>query len=57
MIWLVKKLSLGTWQLALGTDVSWNGRDDRGEEVSGGVYFLKLNTDKYTSTKKLLLVR
>jgi len=54
---LVKKLSLGTWQLALGTDVSWNGRDDRGEEVSGGVYFLKLNTDKYTSTKKLLLVR
>ncbi|MCK4232862.1 T9SS type A sorting domain-containing protein, partial [candidate division WOR-3 bacterium] len=39
---LVKDFSLGTGHLALGTVVTWDGRDDRGRDVTSGIYFLKL---------------
>jgi len=37
--------------------VIWNGRNDRGEEVAGGIYFYRLTTSQNTKTLKLLLLK
>ena len=37
--------------------VTWDGRDNIGNTVIGGVYIIKLNTGSYTETRKVLLVR
>jgi flagellar hook assembly protein FlgD len=34
--------------------VTWDGRDDRGREVSSGVYFYQLQTEESTSVKKMV---
>jgi hypothetical protein len=35
----------------------WNGKDEHERAVAEGVYFYTLQTDKYNSTKKLILTR
>ncbi|HNT52497.1 MAG TPA: FlgD immunoglobulin-like domain containing protein, partial [Candidatus Syntrophosphaera sp.] len=37
--------------------VSWDGRDDNGSPVSSGVYFYKMHAGKYSSTKKMILMK
>jgi flagellar hook assembly protein FlgD len=37
--------------------VHWNSRDDNGNEVASGVYFYKIETPKYSETKKMVLLR
>lgn len=37
--------------------VQWDGRDDAGREVSGGVYFLRLQAGNSVQTRKMLLIR
>jgi hypothetical protein len=37
--------------------VVWNGRDDNGSSVSSGVYFYKMNAGKYSSTRKMILMK
>ena len=37
--------------------VIWNGSDDRGYEVSSGVYFIVLKADSIVSCKKILLMK
>lgn len=37
--------------------VHWNGRDDNGNEVASGVYFYKIETPKYSESKKMVLLR
>jgi flagellar hook assembly protein FlgD len=36
---------------------TWNGKDEKGFDVSSGIYFYKLNSKEYSETKKMLLVR
>ena len=36
---------------------TWNGKDDKGYDVSSGIYFYKLNSQEFSATKKMLLVR
>jgi len=36
---------------------SWNGRDDAGSNVSSGVYFYRLESEKFSMSKKMLLIR
>jgi hypothetical protein len=35
----------------------WEGRDDSGREVAGGLYFLQLVSDTQVDTRKMMLVR
>jgi hypothetical protein len=37
--------------------VSWNGTDDRGRPVGSGVYFYKVKSGSFTSTKKMILIK
>lgn len=37
--------------------VQWDGRDEAGREVSGGVYFLRLQAGNSVQTRKMLLIR
>ena len=38
-------------------NITWNGKDDYGQEVSSNVYFYRMKTGRYTSTKKMLLLK
>lgn len=37
--------------------VIWDGRDERGEIVSSGVYFLNMTTGEFKRTQKILLIK
>lgn len=37
--------------------VQWNGQDQFGKAVSAGLYFYQLRTEKFTQTKKMLLLK
>jgi hypothetical protein len=45
-------------RLAAGRHLyDWNGVDDKGNKVPGGVYFCRLGVDGHTQTRKLVLLR
>ena len=37
--------------------VIWNGTDDHGLSVGSGVYLYRMQTDDFTSTKKMVLIK
>ena len=37
--------------------VYWDGRNQKGESVSSGVYFYTLNTENYTQTRRMVIVK
>ncbi len=37
--------------------IYWDGRNEKGESVSSGVYFYTLNTDTYTQTRRMVIVK
>lgn len=37
--------------------INWNSLDDQGNAVSTGVYFFKISSGKFTSSKKMILIR
>ena len=38
-------------------EVIWDGRDDKGEEVSSGIYFYKLKTKGFSQMKRMVLLK
>ncbi len=46
-----EKLDAGSHQ------VVWNGKDNNGKNASSGVYFYRLKSGNYTSTKKMILLK
>ena len=45
-------------ELAAGAhQVVWDGKDDSGKPVGSGIYFYKLKSGNYTSTKKMILMK
>jgi hypothetical protein len=38
-------------------EADWDGTDDRGRRVAGGVYFYRLEADGYSQTKRMTLVK
>ncbi len=37
--------------------INWNGKDDLNNSVNSGIYFLKLTSEKFSSTKKMILLK
>ena len=37
--------------------IVWDGRDENGNAASSGIYFYKVKTGRYTSTKKMILMK
>ncbi|MFB3844219.1 MAG: FlgD immunoglobulin-like domain containing protein [Candidatus Cloacimonadaceae bacterium] len=37
--------------------IEWNGRDNRNNIVSSGLYFIRIEQDNTSSTKKMMLLR
>ncbi|MCK4312243.1 MAG: T9SS type A sorting domain-containing protein [Candidatus Cloacimonetes bacterium] len=37
--------------------IVWDGKDNTGRNVSSGVYFYKMKAEKYSSTKKMILMK
>jgi hypothetical protein len=37
--------------------IEWDGRDASGNQVASGMYFYKANADKFSATKKMLLMK
>ena len=37
--------------------IDWNGKNDRGLSVSGGVYFYSIQSKKFTQTNKMILLK
>ncbi len=37
--------------------ITWSGCDGNGEQVVSGIYFYRLTTDNFTTTKKMILLR
>ncbi len=38
-------------------DVQWNGIDEKGTKTSSGIYFYKMKAGRYTSLKKMILMK
>lgn len=47
----------GGYHLTRERAVYWDGRNQKGEPVSSGVYFYTLNTDTYTETRRMVIVK
>ena len=51
-------VTLADEQLTAGTHIyTWRGKDSKGQNVSSGIYFYRLTTDKTSLTKKMLLLK
>jgi hypothetical protein len=37
--------------------VTWNGRDDTGNEVSSGIYFYRMVADEFVATQRVILLK
>ncbi len=38
-------------------EITWNGTDQNGDQVSSGVYFYKLESDNFSETKKMIMLK
>ena len=52
----VRELKIENLKLKIN-EIVWNGKDDNNQPVSSGIYFYKLEAAKYTSTKKMILMK
>ncbi|MEO8086803.1 MAG: T9SS type A sorting domain-containing protein [Bacteroidota bacterium] len=53
---LVKTFAIGEMQKGV-QQIEWNATDEKGNALDAGIYFLKLETENYSETKKLSVVR
>ncbi len=52
----VKTLASGTYEAGMHVIV-WDGTNDAGEVVSSGLYFYRMETPEFTTTKKVVLLK
>jgi len=44
--------------MASGTHtVNWNGSDENGNPVSSGIYLYRLQSDEFSSSRKMILMK
>lgn len=53
----VKEFTIPHSSSPIPHQITWNGKDDSGNPVSSGIYFYKLKSGVYTSTKKMILMK
>jgi hypothetical protein len=53
---MIRSWDLGTKAEGSHT-ISWNGRDNNGNAVSSGIYFYKMQAGKYSSTRKMVMMK
>ena len=51
------KTLLNEYRSAGNHNVVWNGRDDNNKQVASGVYLYKMRNGKFSSTKKMILMK
>ena len=51
------KMLLDRYQAPGNYSVSWNGKNEKGEAVSSGIYFYKLETENISLCRKMALIR
>ncbi|MCK4511091.1 T9SS type A sorting domain-containing protein [bacterium] len=54
---LVRTLAEGLREGGRVHTVSWGGDSDRGEELPSGVYFCRIETERFTQMQKMVLLR
>ena len=53
-----KVITLVNETMPAGTyNLPWNGKDSKGRGVGSGIYFFKMDSGKYTSTKKMIMLK
>lgn len=53
-----KVITLVNDTMPAGTyNLPWNGKDAKGRGVGSGIYFFKMDSGKYTSTKKMIMLK
>jgi hypothetical protein len=51
------KILKDEWEPAGYRRVTWDGKDQKGEEVGTGIYFYKIQADDFVKTKKMVLLK
>ena len=58
---LVRTINVGHkptgYHLTRERAIYWNGRNEKGESISSGVYFYTLNTDTHTQTRRMVIIK
>jgi hypothetical protein len=57
MVGQVVRTLVNERQAAGRYSIRWDGKDDHGLSVSSGIYFYRIDTDKFHSVKKLMLLK
>ena len=53
---LVKILAEGVWDAGPHT-ITWNGFNNKGNQVASGVYFYRLETKDFVKTHKMIILK
>ena len=51
------KTLIDAYQKSGSHSIVWNGKDDNGRQVGSGMYFYKMRSGSYTSTRKMILMK
>jgi len=51
------KTLLNTWQTSGSHTIQWNGTNDQNQQVTSGMYFLKISTKDHVATQKMIMMR
>ncbi len=54
---LIRQFPILTLSSSVSSTISWDGKDEIGNRLESGIYFVKLETQNYTATEKAILLR
>ena len=52
-----RRIGVGGNQKAGNHSIVWNGKDNNGRNAGSGVYFYKMTAGKFTSSKKMIMMK
>ncbi len=54
---LMRQFPISDLSSSASSTISWDGKDEIGNRLEGGIYFVKLETQNHTVTKKVILLK